>query len=313
MKGFIKEFMKDSMKEFKKVFFISFIIFLVFFIPLAFYIGNIIGNLQVGINVEVAEPDEYRDKLEEGNKNSKQENILLIGVADGSLADTIMLINYNRKGNTVDLISIPRDTYYPREGYNTAHQKKINAAYGVREDKAYSMMKAVSNLLDIPVHHYIAVDFDSVVTIVDALGGIEIDIKADMKHTDYAASPPLIINFKKGQTLLMGQDALKYLRYREPKEADLGRIRRQQEFLAVLVNKAVRPTNIPKLLNIASDSVETSLSINEILNLANTYRNNNTKLETYTLPGKGEYIGPTSYYILDEQKTKELIREIYEN
>jgi LCP family protein required for cell wall assembly len=108
-------------------------------------------------------------------------NILCTGV-NGGLADTILLVIFDIDREHVDMISIPRDTYYYREGYNSAAEGKINAAY--RKD-INNTAKAVSDLLfGIPIHYYAIIDFEGVANIVESIGGVPMDIPFHMRYTD---------------------------------------------------------------------------------------------------------------------------------
>ena len=88
-----------------------------------------------------------------------------MGVNDG-LSDVLMLVSWDMDSNKVDLISIPRDTYYERDGYTSPSQKKINAAYA--SDKGViATANAVSDvLMGIPINYYAIIDYDAVESIV---------------------------------------------------------------------------------------------------------------------------------------------------
>lgn len=252
--------------------------------------------------------DPYRAMI----KRSKRINLLVIGVAEYNLADTLMLISYDPKLRRYDLISIPRDTYYEREGYTNRNDlKKINAAHGVKENKVQSTMNAVSNLLDIPIHNYVRLDYEVVAKMVDAVDGITVDIKKPMYYRDDMDTPPLLINFPAGTTTLDGENAVKYLRYRNDKEADLGRIKRHQDFVNKFIKKAMG-LNLIKISNIAKEHLDTNVDFTEALRYAKDFVIDTSDLGNMrTIPATPEKIKGIDFLIPDSQGIKKLIEEIY--
>jgi len=311
-----------------RLFAISFIVFSLLFGGIAFWVVNTLNDFdRVDVeavdafksDVELAdsEEDEVLDPYIKMINDSKRFNILLLGT-NNLLTDTMMVASYDPIAKRLDMISLPRDTYYERKGYNGKDQRKLNAAYGVRENKAQSAMNAASDVLGMPIHNFVKLDYKAVSGIVDALGGIIVNIKFDMYYTDPYDKPPLVINFKKGEQVLNGSDAVKYLRFRENddkthSQGDIGRIARQQDFMKKLIRKSLG-LNLPKIVGIAKEYVETGLETKEILSYTNNIigiKNENIKM--YTLPGSSEWIEGVSYYIQDKDKTKELVSELYQN
>lgn len=249
--------------------------------------------------------DPYNQLIKESNRV----NILMMGIA-GYLSDTLMVLSYDPDTKDFDMISVPRDTYYEREGYPGAAAKKINAAYNVKENRAQSVMNGVRDILQIPIHGYVKVDYQAVRHMVDAIGGVTVDIPEKMYY--YDPVEPLLIQFSKGTTTLNGEEAVKYLRYRNDRENDFGRMKRQQEFINAFLKKAMG-MNLLKLVDVAKDYVETNMDFTEALTYVREFlRAGQEAGNRHIIPGTAAYIGNTAYFFHDEEGTRELITKIYQ-
>lgn len=232
-------------------------------------------------------------------------NTLLLGV-DEARSDTTIVARYNKQTHQVVMISVPRDTRVEIPGYGF---EKINAAVGKKGGTALAM-KTVGNLLDIPIHHYIKVDFKGVEKIVDILGGVKINVPQQMDYDDPAQD--LHIHIKAGLQLLKGEKALHFLRYRSGyADQDLGRIKAQQEFAKAFMSKLTSPSIIlkaPSLLTAMIENTKTNLEQNEIgqyiLDIGNINVDN---IKMYTLPGEPGYKNKVAYFIYDEEKLNEMM------
>ncbi|MBB6218451.1 LCP family protein required for cell wall assembly [Anaerosolibacter carboniphilus] len=269
------------------------------------------SNVDIIDTVEAQEPVVEKSELEKLIEESKRVNVLLLGM-EGPRTDTIVLASFDPVAKKVDLISIPRDTYYARKGYNTADKKKLNAVYG--DTGAEGTMAAVSELLaGIPVHHYVKVTYTGVERIVDSLGGVKINVPFDMKYDDPYDTPPLHINIPKGTQVLKGKDAVHFLRFRKDyPDGDLGRIRAQQKFMKAAMGK-VFSFRLPVVANTVFKYVKTDMALSEILVLAGDAVGMNLEsIQTHGLPGKATEKG-VSYFLHDGDAAKQLVSEIYKN
>lgn len=248
-----------------------------------------------------------------------KQNILIVGVdsngkqADpfkGTRSDTMILVNLDPSGHSVNAISIPRDSkVYLAGDYGV---QKINAAHALGGIDL--TLKTVEDTLGIKVDKYVLVNNDGVKKLVDALGGVPVYIEKDMYYNDNAGG--LHINLAKGLHVLNGEQVEGYLRFRKDGLGDIGRTSRQQWFVKAVLEKLQSPAVIPKIpevLNIASTNVKTNLSLYEMSHLAAALRNiNMSDVEFATLPGAPSKKGYISYWILDPEKTQEVIdRMIY--
>ncbi|HOH70317.1 MAG TPA: LCP family protein, partial [Sedimentibacter sp.] len=171
---------------------------------------------------------DYGTSLGKAASNMKRFNILLAGL-ENKRTDTIMLVSYDTENKTADIISLPRDTYLPRNADDEAELKKINAVYG--QEGIEGLTLRVQGLLGIPVEKYAVIDYEAVVACVDMIGGVQVDVPFHMEYTDIYDDPPLYIDIPEGVQVLDGEQSLKFLRFRKGYDnQDLGRIEAQQQF-----------------------------------------------------------------------------------
>ena len=262
--------------------------------------------------------DDDRTELRKIADSSSRVNVIAFGLNE-MLADTMMLISFDPNEQKIDILSIPRDTYHHIEGYDRPAQKKMNAVYGMREvGGALGMKKYLSEFLDIPVHYYIRIDFKAVETVVDVLGGYSVYIPFDMIYDDIYDSPPLHINFKKGQHHLNGADAVKYLRFRQNndgsvREGDIQRIPRQQAFVNAMLKKALG-SKLPSVINtiINNNYIKTDLTIEDALTYAMKAAGMPTENITfYTIEGHDQRINGLDYWIHDPAALDKTLMKIY--
>lgn len=260
--------------------------------------------------------EEYADAetpLEKAVKSSRRVNVLLLGL-EGPRTDTIMLASFDPDKKRLDIISIPRDTYFFRKGYNDADQKKINAAYS--HGGAEQLMAIVSSILGVPVHEYVKVTYSGIERIVDSIGGVEVNIPFDMDYDDIYAEPELHIHFEKGIQTLKGENAIEYLRFRKNNDGtgyqngDLGRIEAQQQFLKSAA-KNILGFKLPVVANTMFQYIKTGMSLPDILYYAK-YAVGMTRddINTYRIPGRVTNMG-LSYFLHDPIETEALMTDIY--
>ena len=193
-------------------------------------------------------------------------NILILGYQDDeATTDTIILAHLDVDRRMATLVSIPRDTWVQLPGHDAT---KINAAYAY--GGAPSSAKAVARLLGgVPIDATIALQPDGAAQIVDAMGGLRVDVRNDMDYDDNNGS--LHIHLKKGEQSLNGDQVLGYIRFRHDAESDFGRVRRQQQILKLMMDQLGQPQNwskLPHLLNVARKNVATSISDRRLMALS---------------------------------------------
>lgn len=249
----------------------------------------------------------------------KRQNILILGVDDnpevkdmwsGTRTDTIILANIDPKTKSINAISIPRDSKVFLSGNKGVN--KINSAHAIG---GIEMTKStIEKTLGVKIHKYILVHEGIVKELVDILGGVEIYIEKPMHYRDRTAN--LNINFSKGLQKLDGQKSIEYLRFRHDALGDIGRTQRQQWFIRGLVKTLQSPqtvAKIPELITTAKKYIKTDISAGEMTQLIEILRHLDlSKTEIATLPGQPNQKGYVSYWILDPEKTQEVVdRLIY--
>lgn len=254
-------------------------------------------------------------------QDSKRVNVLVLGVNDG-MTDTIMLGSYDLKNQKVDIISIPRDTYYPRDGYRDPGAKKINSIYhSSNGGGAVGTATAVSDvLMGIPIHYYAVIDYKGVGKIVDTLGGVPMNIPFRMKYDDPKDTPPLHIDIPAGQQVLDADNAIEFLRFRHANkgsgnksypEGDIGRVKAQQEFIKSAIKQALG-SNLPKVAKSVIENVDSDVTIGIALKIAtNAVSLDSANITTHMAEGESKTIEGLSFWVLDDEKVGTMLNEIY--
>ena len=208
----------------------------------------------------------------------------------GSRSDTIMLVRVVPGTGQVKLLSIPRDLLVEVE---PGVEDRINAAYsygGVEQAR-----KVVQGFTGIPIDRYAIVDFEGFSEIVDAMGGVEVEVEGELppKH-----------GIEEGLQTLSGEQALFYARWRGTAGGDLDRIEHQQQLVAALRSKALdwdTVTRLPEIMKLMDENVETDLGFRETLSLGRILieRGRNAQMTSaqlegtpYTLPSGAQVLVP---------------------
>ncbi|MNI19665.1 Regulatory protein MsrR [compost metagenome] len=213
-------------------------------------------------------------KVEEPPKweGTERVNILLMGVDARGLkkgeiprSDTMLVASIDPVSKKGYLFSIMRDTYtkIPDHGSD-----RINTAITHGPNTA---MKAVSDLLGIPIQYYVYTDFQGFIELVDAVGGVDFYVEKDMKYTSKADNHEYDINLKKGFQHLDGTTALQYVRFRHDAMSDYSRTERQRNFLTAVAEKMKSTTSImklPSILEKMNPYIDTNLSVEDMWKLA---------------------------------------------
>jgi len=241
------------------------------------------------------------------------QNFLICGKDRASgLFDVIVLAQLDVKNNLASIVQIPRDTY---AAYTEKSYKKLNgaaAALGGLE----GLRSFLSGNLGIPIDHYALVDLDCVGDIVDAIGGVTLDIPADMDYEDKAQG--LSIHLKAGKQTLNGDMAEQFLRFRAGYiTADLGRLDAQKLFISAFLTEVKEHTNLPTIIRIVRSlygRVETDLSIGSTLKLvASALKLRPDRLTMATLPGEAtrtEENAGAWYYVIKRQAAYETVNRL---
>lgn len=221
-------------------------------------------------------------KTEESGKT----NILLAGIGgeghDGAtLTDTIILAGIDYKTKMVPMLAIPRDLFVETKQTGRSRINEVlylaMSKYGEKEGMGI-LRDVVSKITGVPIQYYVRIDFDGFVKIVDSLGGVDIVVENDIYDPEFPKGETVAFetfSIKKGPRHLDGITALKYARSRHGNSGgNFGRAKRQQQLIYAIKDKALslniltNPGKIQELYNSVSDSIDTNLSLAEIIELA---------------------------------------------
>ena len=229
-------------------------------------------------------------------------NILVLGVDeredDVGRSDTSFVVTIDNDAKKVTMLSIPRDSRVKIAGHGW---DKINHAFAF--GGAPLSKKTIENLLGIPIDYTVSVNFRGFMRMVDAVGGITVDVDKRMRYSDpYDDDGGLEIDLYPGVQKLNGRTAIEYVRYRD-EEGDIGRVARQQKFLKALFQEIATPqmlSKLPELVKEFSTTVKTDMPTSKMLQLLPTL-NDAVKagLETEWVTGTPIWIQDVSYWLPD--------------
>lgn len=295
------------MKHFLKVFFTSLICFTLIFLGGLFWLnGHTDGNVDATDIFKII-----------SNDKDQRINVLVLGL-EHERSDTIMVASYDTKNKTADVISIPRDTYVERDGFVNSGNNKINSVYTVKGIEGLS--EIILQITGLKIDKFVTIDYDGVRAAVDAVGGVEVDVPFHMRYTDPYSDPPLDIDIPAGTQLIKGDRAMEFLRFRKTNYAgytgysdgDLGRIQAQQGFVKAAIKKALS-FKLPKVVKEVYPHVHTDFAITEATSMAmGSIGLSAENVNFHTIPGTPQTINGLSFYILDQQATKDLVYSILE-
>ena len=245
-------------------------------------------------------PTVAKEKKEELLTAKDKSTIMIMGVDeradDVGRSDTLMIATIDPKLDQAALLSIPRDTRVKIKGHG---YDKINAAYAYGGERL--TQDTVEEFLGVNMDHYIIVNVKAFQRIIDALGGVDIDVEKRMYYEDpWDDDGGLLIDLRPGLQHMDGKTAVTYVRYRD-EEGDIGRIKRQQAFMKACMEKVTSPAIIPKLPSVIAEvfeSVKTDLSVRQLLEFAGSLNKaKGNGLKTEMVPGRPLYIEGISYWI----------------
>ena len=229
------------------------------------------------------------------------------------LSDVMLLVRFDPKTEKMSVLSIPRDTRVEMDGVGVI---KINAS-NVNGGPAASA-KLVSQLLNgTQIDRYLRVNVEGVQKLVDALGGVTVDVPKDMKYQD--ESQHLYINLKKGRQHLNGDQTLQLLRFRHDGNGDIGRIERQHIVMQALMQQTLNPATVarfPQILSVVQSNLDSNLSVEELLALVGYgVKIDRAKVQMLTLPGHANSIKrhEVSYWLPDERRIQEMMSEYFDH
>ncbi len=204
------------------------------------------------------------------------------------------------------MLAVPRDTLVEIPGVG---EDKVNAAFAYGGPDL--MVETLEGFTDLQINNYVVVDFGGVEEIVDALGGITINveepIEASMENGEVVSLPA-------GEQTLDGAEALAYVRYRGGPAADIGRVGRQQEFLRAFISEATSPGKWPRLPSTTLSvwrNIDTNMNpVQAAFFALRMGLSGISSVEIY--PGTPQYIDGISYWVPDEDAGEQALAETIE-
>ena len=203
------------------------------------------------------------------------------------------------------MLAVPRDTlvYIPGVG-----KDKINAAYA--DGGPELTVETLENLTGLRLNDYVVVNFGGVEEIVDAMGGITLQVDNPIR----VGIDGRRVSIPSGTQELNGLQALAYVRYRGGPTADIGRIGRQQKFLKELAHQSTSLANLPRLPAVAAATwrnIDTNMNLLQATRFAIRTRLSGIQgAELY--PGTPQYIDGISYWVPDKEAGDRVVSKTIE-
>lgn len=239
-------------------------------------------------------------------------SILFIGVddseereqgSDHSRSDALVLATLNNEAKTVKLVSIPRDSYV----YIPYIEDEDKITHAHAFGGSLATIETVEELFDIPVDYYVRMNFNAFIDIVDALGGIEVDVDIPYAFTELDENDNYTIKLEPGLQELNGSEALALARTRKH-DSDIMRGQRQQDILKAIATKAASVSAISKyddVLDAISDNMKTDMTFDEMKSFINYFSEGVPQIDSLSLVGEDDMSTGTYYYQLDEESLEE--------
>lgn len=243
-------------------------------------------------------------------------SVLLMGIDENEKrqerevprTDALILATLNKDEKNIKLLSIPRDSYVyiPEVGY----EDKINHAHAF--GGTYATIETVENLLDIPVDYYVKLNFHAFVDVIDAIGGVEVDVPYEFKESN-SQDKRDSIHLYPGEQLLDGEEALALARTRK-KDSDVERGKRQLELIDSVIGKATSVQSLFKyddIIEAVGDNMTTNMTFTEMKSFFSYATNGaNLDVEKLSLEGQDYQPGSIYYWQLDEIALQDTINEL---
>ena len=228
------------------------------------------------------------DVIKSGRKDGYY-TFLLSGVdVVSNSTDTMILITYDTKNQSINAVSLLRDTMInisakrgAQKRLNTVYTRNLGSSKLSDKERVENGMNAlkleVSKLTGIYPDFHVLVKWEAIGRLVDAIGGVYFDVPFDMNYDDPYQN--LHIHQAKGYRLLDGQDAMEVIRFRKSNKSDpngvqlgdVGRTQIQRDFLTAVLKKCLTPEillKLPSLVQIFTENVDTDLTVGNILAFA---------------------------------------------
>ena len=275
-----------------------------------FKIFSVVSKFNKKLNLSDIGLSEHDEAAERQLSNIT--NILLLGIDDNNISDTIMIASIDKLNKKLKLISIARDSLVSIENPKTkkTFYSKVNEAYALGGES--TTIKTLNKNFQIRLMDYITINFEGLVDVIDELNGVDLEIsKKESRDIDGIINSTKSLkqkNFEKlngrfGKVHLNGAQAVAYVRIRKTETLnglndDFGRTYRQRLVMNLVFKKIMNlnKANVPKLINTLLPYIKTSLSFKSIFNIYSCVRNNNFNFEPTQIPLPAYIINPDYTY-----------------
>ncbi len=238
-------------------------------------------------------------------------NVLVVGVdKDGYRTDTMMIATYDNELDKVYVMQLPRDTYVENNGRSG---KKLNSAFYSGVDQ---IKREILIAYGIKVDKYVKVELDGFKEMIDAIGGVEMDVPINMFYND--PEQDFHIWLRKGVQILDGDKAEQFVRFRKNDDGsgypmgDLQRMEAQRDFLKATMKQLVSVDalkNVEELVKIGQENIETDLTYEEIYDYAvSVITVGQTGIEFVDAPGEATDWPTGSYFVVDYITAEDIAR-----
>ena len=282
----------------------------------ALWVNSVNDTLTKG-QKSATELDEINDVLVKTTSFDEPFYMMLIGSdarADdesmGARSDTNIVVRVDPTTNSATLVWIPRDTMINIDGYGYC---KFNAAYSY--GGAALAIKEASELLGVNISHYAEVDFDSLIGLVDTVGGV--DVTVDQRINDPDADGSVIgqkkIIIEAGEQHMDGETALVFARSRAYADGDFTRTANQRKLIAALAEKILSMplAKLPGIVQTAAGSITTDMSVTDLYSLATQFQDGGELTMTSCMvPSITGMYKSASYVFCDENALASMMQTI---
>ncbi|PKK38877.1 hypothetical protein ABB02_01882 [Clostridiaceae bacterium JG1575] len=287
------------------------------------YINRVLGNIR-GEDIPSSETGINQDVKNRINSyDNKIKNILLVGIdrnnnpEDPQRSDTMIILSVDDKNKLLKMSSLMRDTHVKITGYGT---DKLNHSYAFGGIKL--LMQTVNSNFDMDIEDYVLVDFHDLIAIIDAVDGIEMDLRPEeipfinngIRNLNNLEGTSVPYLSHPGKQLLNGTQATSYARIRSTLGGDYERTERQRLVLAKVYSKVrtASVVSLPKYIEQLSPFVKTNLTYNEMFDLGLKVISEPFQMTGHHFPTEAtsEEVDTAEWYIkMDKEKT---VRELHD-
>ena len=248
-----------------------------------------VANMHEPLNRDVPQRVDFKKK--------EPLSFLVLGVderpGDRGRSDTMIVMTVNPKQQSVQMVSIPRDTR--TEIIGRGYLDKINHAYAF--GGVEMSVDTVENFLNIPIDYYFKVNMDSFKDIVDAVGGITVNNPLEFTQGGQ--------KFNKGPIGLDGKGALNFVQMRkQDPRGDFGRQERQRLVMKGVIDKGASFSSITRfgdILDALGNNIKTNLTFDEMVEIQANYKDARHDLEQHQINGTGQTINKVWYLVVPEE------------